>query len=161
MRPAKPLPTQHSITSFAGTYSHPTYGVYDFCEPPSPSESSSRCHTSDAFWNEVQHANAAFGQPTLGAAITAAIANFVQLEHFSGNIFNMTLFEINNAPTNDEVVVVPWFDEPRPTLEFALDEHGEINGFGLTHVWGEGEGVALPEGKTVKERAEIWFDRLS
>lgn len=53
-------------------------------------------------------------------------------------------------------------------LEFVLEEgdearadvDGKRSGFGLTQVWGAGESVQSPSGKSVKERAEAWFDRL-
>lgn len=162
-QPAMPLPASRPFASFAGTYSHHAYGTYDICELPSASTApSARCHISDVRWKEVQNANVSTGNPSLGVAISAAIGNFIQLDHFSENIFNVTVFEITTAPKSDEIVVVPpSFDEPKPTLEFSLDQRGQIDGFGLTRVWGEGSGVPLPKGDTVKERAEVWFDRLN
>jgi hypothetical protein len=43
------------------------------------------------------------------------------------------------------------------SAEFAVD-HNRV-GLGLTGMWGAGAGVASPEGQTVRERAEVWFDR--
>jgi hypothetical protein len=33
-------------------------------------------------------------------------------------------------------------------------------GFGITGAWGAGEDVPSPEGKTVRERAEVFFERV-
>lgn len=46
---------------------------------------------------------------------------------------------------------------PGPEAEFETD--GEDIGFSITGIWGEGPGVAPPEGDTVWERAEIWFTK--
>lgn len=40
------------------------------------------------------------------------------------------------------------------------DESASI-GFAWNGIWGEGSDVEeLPEGKSVQERAEVWFDRV-
>lgn len=50
-------------------------------------------------------------------------------------------------------------------IEFAtnLDHdagHGVV-GFGITGgFWGAGQGVDGPVGKTIQERAEVWYDRI-
>lgn len=42
--------------------------------------------------------------------------------------------------------------------EFVVDK-GHI-GIGMVGVWGAGAGVPSPQGKIVREHAEVWFDRL-
>ncbi|KAJ3818843.1 beta-lactamase/transpeptidase-like protein [Lentinula raphanica] len=38
---------------------------------------------------------------------------------------------------------------------------GEVAGFGFTGgLWGAGEGVEGPQGESVRERAEVWFERM-
>ena len=96
---------------------------------------------------------------------------------------NATLAEINEDPTRnwlqaltdlfpwaileqegeeDRVVVLPQWDRSAE-LEFVVvngESGSKVEGFGLTQVWGAGEGVQAPSGGSVKERAEVWFDRL-
>lgn len=48
------------------------------------------------------------------------------------------------------------------TGSFAeLMVEGRNTGFGISGLWGAGAGVPDPEGKTVRERAEVWFDKVS
>lgn len=42
--------------------------------------------------------------------------------------------------------------------ELAVE--GRHIGFGFTGTWGAGAGVPSPQGKTVRERAEVWFDKV-
>lgn len=43
--------------------------------------------------------------------------------------------------------------------EFVVN--GTEIGFGVTGgAWGAGDGVGDPQGNTVRERAEIWFDKI-
>lgn len=37
---------------------------------------------------------------------------------------------------------------------------GSHIGFGFTDFWGAGTGVPSPQGATVRERAEVWFDKV-
>lgn len=173
-----------------GTYSHPAYGQYEICPPPSSSASSSsplsesvRCADSDAHWSEVIKANAStFPSPTetkpvLGAALTAGGANFMTLTHtLKNDIFTASFFDIyytplsGSSPNSDgapRIVVVPHFDRA-PNVEFSVrrggegDGDGTVEGFAFTGgAWGQGAGVrSAPKGKTIRERAEVWFDRL-
>lgn len=187
--PSTRLPVHRLI----GTYSHPAYGQYEICPPPSPSVSSSaplsesvRCADSDAHWSEVIKGNAsAFPsssetKPVLGAALTAGGANFMTFTHLHDDIFTASFFDIYYAPLSPpnnnnagtpRVVVVPHFDRA-PNVEFSTGlgrdgtgtgtGTGTVEGFAFTGgAWGQGPGVrSKPKGKTIKERAEVWFDRL-
>ena len=42
--------------------------------------------------------------------------------------------------------------------EFVVE--GSKIGFGLTGVWGAQPGVVGPQGDSVRERAEVWFDKV-
>jgi hypothetical protein len=36
----------------------------------------------------------------------------------------------------------------------------QLTGVGFTGIWGSGAGIDGPKGKTVRERAEVWFNRV-
>lgn len=109
----------------------------------------------------------------LGAAIGSAIVNFMQFTHHSGTTFNVSSFFVTTAPIPisksigpssetgaPEVVVVPHFDVVG-TAEFVVGDDGQCEGFALNGVWGEGNYDIYPAtGETVKERAEVWFERV-
>lgn len=47
------------------------------------------------------------------------------------------------------------------TVEFEVDEETGQVGFGVQGgVWGAGSRVPPKQGKTAKERAEVWFERV-
>lgn len=153
---------QHLI----GSYSHPAYGRYEICPPPS-SSLSIHCAESDSHWSEVIKANASTFTssvgPVLGAAITAGGANFMTLTHLKEDVFAASFFDIYISPpgaSTAPVVVVPQFDRA-PNVEFSVGSYAEVEGFAFTGgAWGQGAGVPSPKGRTVKERAEVWFERL-
>ena len=155
-----------STSKFAGTYINPAYGRYDFCLPPSHSPSSlARCSKSDKYWELVRRSNVsdASVEPSLGVVLPAVFANYAQLYRISNTVFNVTGFEIMTTPSTDgserRPVVVPAFGY-ESTVEFAIGNDRTIEGFGFRGIWGAGYGVESPTGETVRERAEVWFDRV-
>ncbi len=40
-------------------------------------------------------------------------------------------------------------------------EQGRVMGLGLRNIWGAGKDVPSPEGSTVRERAEIFLDKIN
>lgn len=48
-------------------------------------------------------------------------------------------------------------------MEFAVldgNDNQQTLGFSLRGVWGAGDGISSPLGNDVRERAEVWFDRV-
>lgn len=127
------------------------------------------CAQSDAYWEEVQRANVSTTneKPALGCVLQVAVANFMQLTPRSGNTFSISAFEVTTTPSYlsngtrnlQRTVVYPVFDFPG-VVEFLVDDEGSIEGFGMRSVWGAGPLAEQPAGKSVRERAEVWFDRL-
>ena len=100
--------------------------------------------------------------PSLSVVLPAVLGNYVQLYPISDTAFTISAFEITTTPKDAgerKQIVVPQFDSGT-TVEFATGKDGNIEGFGLRGIWGAGDGVESPTGKTVRERAEVWFDRV-
>jgi hypothetical protein len=94
--------------------------------------------------------------------VPAILGNYARLYRISGTAFTLSAFEITTTPEDAgerKQIVVPQFG-PETTIEFATGKDGNIEGFGLRGIWGAGDGVNSPTGKTVRERAEVWFDRV-
>ena len=165
-RHSHPADLVHSVTRFSGTYVNPAYGRYDICPPPSHSSPSPpRCSQSEEYWELVRTSNTSESpvKPSLSMVLPAAGVNYAQLHRVSDSVFIASAFEVTTTPRGDshsghERVVIPQFDS-EPTMEFLIGDDGSIEGFGLRGIWGAGLGVQSPTGETVRERAEVWFDR--
>ena len=157
-----------SFTSkFAGTYINLAYGRYDICLPPPHSQSSfARCSKSDKYWELVRRSNVSEEsvEPSLGVVLPAVDANYAQLYPISNTAFSVTGFSITTTPSTsggEQRPVVALAFGYETMVEFAIGKDGNIEGFGFKGIWGAGYGVKSPTGKTVKERAEVWFDRIN
>lgn len=156
--PRSPSHPTVPITSFVGTYQQLAYGNYTVCPEPSIS-SSSVCVEADSHWKALLLTNTTIGTPTFGIASSAPSANYFQLVHVTENIFRTFAYEVTTNPLGDKVVVLPDWESPS-TMEFVVNEDGSTDGLAWTGVWGEGAAVGPPVGKTARQRAEVWFDRL-
>ncbi|KAE9389843.1 hypothetical protein BT96DRAFT_946568 [Gymnopus androsaceus JB14] len=85
-----------------------------------------------------------------------------RLEHFNGNLFNVTGYQ--SVATIEDPKQPYWArkvtGESPITAEFVYDSE-RVVGFGITGgFWGPvGMEVEDPKGKTVKERAKVWYSR--
>ncbi|EJD51736.1 beta-lactamase/transpeptidase-like protein [Auricularia subglabra TFB-10046 SS5] len=133
--PSAPLPSA-PIAALAGTYRNPAYGTLN-----------TTVLKTDKY--------------TLRASATGSLfLKHVDLGHYAGNVFNATVaihmpaLDTPSGETEDHLVGV--------LGEFGFDTRGRVLGFGLSAegaLWGAGNGLPVPSGKTARERAEIWFDR--
>lgn len=106
------------------------------------------------------------------------------LTHYDQDTFNITAWSSIDPATNptardpgEKPFAVPVeMDDPDPRVGRGLrfdyglvpSRGAVVSGFGWTGMWGAGEGVRSPvprdhrdgSGKTVKEWAEVWFDRI-
>lgn len=88
--------------------------------------------------------------------------------HFSHNTFNASTWTVVNPaeePTSRDKSEEPFvhpavvkIDDSISTLTFDVNEGGVV-GFGLRGVWGAPVGVPSPAGDSVRDRAEVWFER--
>ncbi|KAK7042563.1 beta-lactamase class penicillin binding protein [Favolaschia claudopus] len=162
-RSQQPAPPSVPFSDLAGTYTDPGYGSLDLCliSPKSlvdsPSESCSQLigeipiQIPSTLDPEV---------PTLLARWPAFGMTHVSLAHFERNVFNVTaIFSIPTANASDKPYWVQTQSDPSLVAEFALDD-SEKASVGLRGFWGAGEGVESPEGDSVKDRAEVWFEKI-
>lgn len=172
-RDSDPRDWESFVESYAGTYSHPTYGVYELCLPPSAEATlaSTGCARSDEYWGKVEHANVSLSDdtPALGVSLSAPLFNYMQLIQRSASVFSAYGFEITTTPTDlrnkgthnsKRTIVYPIYNPPA-TIELSRDSEGRIEGFGMRDIWGAGPSVEQPIGETVRQRAEVWFERLN
>lgn len=102
------------------------------------------------------------GTPFLVALRDNAYVNRIEFRHFARDIFNIALaYQIPEQEANpSEPIPYPFVDPP--SAEFVID-HGskpQVSGLALFGVWGAGPGVLPPTGNTVRDKAEVWFDRI-
>ncbi|KAJ3740199.1 beta-lactamase/transpeptidase-like protein [Lentinula detonsa] len=195
-RPDNPTSPSVPFTSLAGTYQHPAYGTLELCALPSiaslkwTKSSESTLPTESAFpmtascerlIDEIPTrlpgtANTSDAVPTFFAYMDSTWLSHVRLQHFDGNLFNVSGFKSlpiidtsKSVQTKTKEKQQYWvhdaMDGAPSTVEFAIgqldDIQGGVTGFGVTGgFWGAGEGVEGPEGETVQQRAEVWFDRV-
>ncbi|KAJ3731302.1 hypothetical protein DFJ43DRAFT_1079564 [Lentinula guzmanii] len=195
-RPDDPTPPSVPFTSLAGTYQHPAYGTLELCALPSivslkwTKSSESTLPTESAFpmtascerlIDEIPTrlpgtANTSDAVPTFFAYMDSTWLSHVRLQHFDGNLFNVSGFislpiidASKSVQTKTKEKQRYWvydaMDGAPSTVEFAFgqldDIQGGVTGFGVTGgFWGAAEGVEGPEGETVQQRAEVWFDRV-
>ncbi|KAF8312196.1 beta-lactamase/transpeptidase-like protein [Clavulina sp. PMI_390] len=159
------------IALYLGTYHHGAYGTYELCPPPSSHHAVlPRCAGSDDFWHKVVKSEVSTSSqpPVIGIVVAASLFNYINLiPTQSPTKFKLEGFEVTTAPTPTSPtnryrsagdVVYPMFGL-KAELEFSLNG-GEVEGFGITGVWGAHGLVEEISGETVKERAEVWFDRV-
>ncbi|KZV96978.1 hypothetical protein EXIGLDRAFT_397356 [Exidia glandulosa HHB12029] len=125
-----------SVDFFAlpGTYSHPVYGSFEL-----------KFNATDK---------------SLGATLPSwdDVIDGLVLKHYSEDVFNasvvMHIEEVGGGKVEQELTGI--------IAEFAVDEDTGVRGLGLHasgQLWGAGAGVPPPDGPTVEDRAELWFDR--
>ncbi|KAJ7096105.1 beta-lactamase/transpeptidase-like protein [Mycena epipterygia] len=139
-------PPSVPYTALAGSYTHPAYGTLELCLFSADAAVNGSCTEIASQLPGVIDP----GVPTLVAKWDTLATNYIQLSHYSGNKFNVTPLQsyVRMSP--------PWvWKMPRMEAEFEMDG-GDV-GFAISGIWGEGAGVAPPEGRTVQERAEVWF----
>lgn len=137
-----------------GKYTHPGYPTFDFHIHNSSTALSRSFSAPVTSYSD--------STPRLVTPFPTAFfgdGGYMVLTHFSHNVFNATLF----YPNYDSKNVSDVFDLPvnmgPVTAEFVTGEEAGVGFFG--GFWGEE--VERPAGapaNTVKERAEVWFNRI-
>ncbi|KIK64017.1 hypothetical protein GYMLUDRAFT_40239 [Collybiopsis luxurians FD-317 M1] len=170
-RPTHPSPPSVHFASFAGEYHHPAYGSLLLCGLSSTVSSPENPECQDLIdklpTQLPDTVNASV--PTFFSRMESAWLSHVRLEHFSGNLFNVSGFlslpilEPSKTSMQEQRYWARDSTGHAPiTIEFAFNKNGTVSGFGVTgDFWGAGAGVEGPTGDTVEERAEVWFDRFA
>ncbi|KAE9383437.1 hypothetical protein BT96DRAFT_892869 [Gymnopus androsaceus JB14] len=152
------------LSSLAAHYNDPAYGNLELCAV----DSSLSSHNMSSSCKNLLHdlplhlpGVTNHSVPTLFARFDSFWIAHLRLEHFNGNLFNVTGYQ---SATIKDPKQPYWArkatGESPITAEFVYDSEGVV-GFGITGgFWGPvGMEVEDPKGKTVKERAEVWYSR--
>ncbi|KAJ8081127.1 hypothetical protein PM082_017969 [Marasmius tenuissimus] len=147
------------FASIEGTYSHPAYGNWSFCLFEPGNQPSDACKDFAANLSTILPGGVDPDIPTLIAPVDSVWFDYVRLQHFDGNVFNATL--LSAYPTLNDTDQPFWtYPDTAPYLaEVGLS--GDTVGLGFTGgFWGAGAGVAEPQGATLEERSEVWFEKV-
>ncbi|KAF7297526.1 Beta-lactamase class penicillin binding protein [Mycena indigotica] len=140
----------------AGMYTDLGYGTMELCFSP---ESSTSCNELLQEWPTILPGTLNSSIPTLVARWPIVFGlSHIKLEHFSGNVFNLTILGSRKIDDPDKPFFPKVIADVSMQAEFALD--GPKLGVGLCGVWGPGDDIEAPEGSSVKDKAEVWFEKL-
>jgi len=155
-RPANATLPSAGLPALAGTYKDSGYGSFELClASPSPSASASaKCKALTADVPRILPGAVTPGVPTFLAEWNSPWGSHIRLSHYIGNTFNLSL--LSSFPAGNATEPFWTSDGTGGVLATAQFDAG---GVGLVGIWGAGDGVPEPVGKTVRERAEVWFDR--
>lgn len=174
--PNAPLPSV-PLDRLAGSYAHPAYGSIELCnflpnQHPSDTPTSATCReTISTLAHFLQGGLSTSDGPRFVASFSRAWLTHLEFTHFAYNTFNITAWNIVRPaenPTSRDKSEEPFIhpsvtDELLSTLTFDVGDPGlgesGVVGFGLRGVWGSSTGVDTPDGDSVRERAEVWFQR--
>lgn len=95
--------------------------------------------------------------PGLVGNVSSLGATHLKFEHFSGNIFNVSSYfaiSADRSPDGQSFMIPGYAPKDGSVVEFVTGGRG---GFSWSGIWG---GDKPPTGRSVKERAEVWFDRV-
>ncbi|KAJ7452152.1 beta-lactamase/transpeptidase-like protein [Mycena galericulata] len=161
-RPANAAPPTGGFAKLVGKYSNPGYTSFELCLiVPAPSSASDACHTLATTLNSTFASHIDPTVPTLAFTWDRLASRYMKLAHFDGNVFNLTGW--TGMPTGNASSPVWAYDAGFSSthVEFGASTKGVI-GFGFEDgVWGAGDGVPDPQGKTAEDRAEVWFEAVS
>ncbi|KAJ7909480.1 beta-lactamase/transpeptidase-like protein [Mycena leptocephala] len=159
-----PRPSNGSLPSFpfwalAGKYRDPGYGTLELClvSPHKAAIISDSCR----LLLRHKHNPSNILNPKIPTFLTKWPTfglTHASLTHFEHNMFNVSGF--NSIPTRNSTDKPFWVQtQTDPTL-VAEFSYNRTLGIALGGLWGAGAGVHSPEGDTVKERAEVWFEKI-
>ncbi|KAF9463774.1 beta-lactamase/transpeptidase-like protein [Collybia nuda] len=158
-RPIDPSPPPVDFSALAGTYNNHSYGKIELCLVSNNTSLSGACQALLSKAPRVLPGGVELEIPTFLGEFNGMGMMYISISHFDGSLFNVT--GLNSIATRDQAEPYWVFKYPTPSniyAEFAVDDPDF--GFGLTGIWGPGRGVLSPRGDTVRERAEVWFDKI-
>ncbi|KAJ7655496.1 beta-lactamase/transpeptidase-like protein [Mycena rosella] len=146
------------IAAGEGKYRNLGYGSdMALCAPatPSPSCTALLSRLNSTFPAEL-------GSATFVWEWDRPIATYATLIHFEGALFNVSAWiAMPTGNTSDTFWAYTWgLGLETAVAEFSVVE-GKVAGFGIRGgFWVAGPSVDEPQGTTVEERSEVWFDAL-
>ncbi|KAJ7639711.1 beta-lactamase/transpeptidase-like protein [Mycena polygramma] len=149
------------FSAIAGNYRDPGYGTLELClvYPESHRSSSEPClqlveETPTRLPDTLDHHIPTFLAKWKGFGVT-----HVAFTHFDRNLFNVTgLFSIPTGNSSEKPYWVQSETHPGFVAEFSSSFFHA--GIGIRGFWGAGEGVESPQGHSVRDRAEVWFEKI-
>ncbi|KAF8056683.1 beta-lactamase/transpeptidase-like protein [Lyophyllum atratum] len=166
-RPINTTLPSTNFTNLAGTYKNNGYGKIELCllapENPAPSDS---CRELAANVTTTLPGALRPGIPTLIGQVNSPWFSHIVIEHFNADLFNVSLFI--STPTNDTSEPYWTYNDKRKSdngMIGELDIEGGNVAFGLAGFWaglwdGAAAGVPKPSGETVRDRAEVYFEKV-
>ncbi|KAF7305423.1 Beta-lactamase class penicillin binding protein [Mycena chlorophos] len=168
----KPIPRSDDATpplapfeQLVGRYHNPGYGSIELCfVGTDPKGATPACRQLVSEIPTTLPGVIDEDMPTLLSRWEMLGLSHVALTHFDGDVFNVT--GLNSKPTGDASTPYWVSIQAAPGIllaEFSRAGDAEDNGgigIGMRGIWGAGDGVPSPRGESVKERAEIWFERV-
>ncbi|KAF5375446.1 hypothetical protein D9615_007951 [Tricholomella constricta] len=157
-----------NFTTYAGTYNNDGYGQFELClvSPPNPFASGACRQLVDSLPTILPGAVRP-GIPTFFGAIDSPWFSHIRMEHFSRDLFNVSLL-ISTAQNNTDEPFWTYNDHSASDngviAEIEVD-NGHV-GIGMAGLWfGHWEpnvppATPKPKGNTVRERAEVYWEKL-
>ncbi|KAF5375386.1 hypothetical protein D9615_007946 [Tricholomella constricta] len=168
-RPDNAKPPSANFTAIAGVYNNDGYGQIELClvtpEFRNAATNSSCAEVTSNLTTILPGAIRA-GIPTLVAAVNSPWFSHIRVEHFNADLFNVSL--LISTPANDTEKPFWTFNDKSTSDNGMIGElnvEGSNIGFGFAGFWaglwdGAEAGVPKPSGATVRERAEVYWDKL-
>ncbi|KAF5380041.1 hypothetical protein D9615_006156 [Tricholomella constricta] len=167
-RPANVIQPSTNLTNLAGTYNNDGYGKIELCllAPENPAASAT-CQDLAANVSTILPNLLRPGIPTLVGQVDSPWFSHIVVEHFNADVFNVSL--VISTPTNDSSLPYWIFNDKRQSdngMIGEVDVEGDHVALGLAGFWaglwdGAEAGVPKPIGNTVRERAEVYFEKVS
>ncbi|KAJ7579245.1 beta-lactamase/transpeptidase-like protein [Mycena floridula] len=157
-RPSDPSASSGDFVNLAGKYHNSGYGDIELCLVSAPHSASCRDTLREA--STILPGIDQDSPSTFLARWDRFWSSHLLLQHFDGNLFNMSALASRMIPRTREF----WTDHVSRdqiiTAGFDFASNGQVAGFGFTGIWGAGAGIRGPDGDTAEERAEVWFEKV-
>lgn len=183
-RPSNASPPSIGFAALAGTYNNPGYGKFELCLVSTNNTAATKsCKALAAKLPTILPGVVLPNVPTLLAEFDSPIASHIRITHYNQNTFNVSgltsyvsqvqyfnqavrlMWKLPSPPQATGNPAEPFWvsGDPAPFDSGIYAEVGTDNGrigISVTGIWGAGAGVPSPQGKTPRERAEVWFSKL-
>ncbi|KAJ8081130.1 hypothetical protein PM082_017972 [Marasmius tenuissimus] len=147
------------FASIEGTYNNPGYGNWSFCLFEPGNQPSEACKSFATNLSAILPGGIDPEVPTLVAPVNSIWFDYVQLQHFDGNVFNVTF--LSSYPTVNDPNQPFWTSFIRAPYQAEVGSLDDTVGLGFSGgFWGAGAGAPEPRGTTLEERSEVWFEKI-